>query len=78
MAVMSVGTAAISFAARAQTSAFSLHHPQFEAHGLIIEERGFLDVYPYANWSGKVCPILLFARSSTSCLPILYERPDIP
>lgn len=29
--------------------------PQFTARGLIIEDRGYLEVYhPYEKWSGKV------------------------
>lgn len=82
MAVMSVCTAAILFAAMAQTSAFSLHHPQFEAHGLIIEERGFLDVYPYANWSGKVCPYYCSHEAVhptfQSCMSALMSRENFP
>jgi hypothetical protein len=49
---------------------------QFEAHGLIIEDRGFLDVYPYANWNGKVCPTALFTLSRMPHLPIMSEHPN--
>jgi DNA topoisomerase-3 len=28
----------------------------FHAHGLIVKERNYLDVYPYENWTGNILP----------------------